>query len=756
MAAEKESEQQENLAAMKLPVLPIKPNSHSHSMSSPIHSSIAASVPFSWEEEPGKPKQHSSSSSSSSSSPLTSSPQTHKSLELPPRLHSLEKDGGKLNSPITVFDGPYSMTRSRRLDSPSFRMMVKGSGDCYGSFRSDMYGDLDDVDEETKQESMSSGGSLALVKKRRGLGFFGFSRRRALKRKTEFGRGSYVFPSSVERESESGKKEEEEGEDKRFGYGDGDGITCSQSSRFCEVNIANISRTGSLSTLPTPSSSSKSHFWTNVYAGLKQVVPWKNKKTTAALRLLNSISSSSAAASLPHRFGGLLTNHRRLMADSSFSVAIRRAASFISAVLRSDRGNTVLEEAAICAVLTNAVEVQDRAGVAIGIAVYGSRFSWINHSCSPNACYRFVISPPPHSTTTSSFQETLPRITNTDKEHFSSNYEGAVRYGPKVIVRSIKGIKSGEEITVSYIDLLQPTGLRQSDLWSKYRFICNCGRCAASPPAYVDSILEGVVALDHDELTTVGHHDGAATVGKMTSHINKAIDDFLSDDIDPATCCEKIEGVLHHGILDSSSLRLHPSHHAALHAYITLASAYRIRSIDSETDDFGRAFEMSRIGAAYSLFLAGVSHHLVSAELSFAISAANFWTRAGESLLELASKFLMESSGEYDDDDVKCSKCLMLVENHGEIKENFNQILKCAVTDSDSSQVAWSFLTRGCPYLQKFKSSVDFSFTGNHCKREESKSVDQRVSILLLSFHCLLYADLLTDLCYGRKSHSVS
>ncbi|KAF8107146.1 hypothetical protein N665_0126s0064 [Sinapis alba] len=279
MGAEKEA------AAMKLPVLPIKLNSHSHSMSSPIHSSIAASVPFSWEQEPGKPKQHSSSSSSSSSSPLTSdsssSPETHKSLELPPRLHFFEKDGGsltKLNSPITVFDGPYSMTRSRRLDSPSFRMMVKGSGDCYGSFRSDMYGDLDDVDEETKQQNMSSGGSLALVKKRRGLGFFGFSRRRALKRKTEFGRGSYVFPSSVDRESVCGRKEEEEGEDKSFGYGDG--ITCSQSSRFCEVDIANISRTGSFSTLPAPPSSSKSHFWTNVYAGIKQVVPWKNKKTT--------------------------------------------------------------------------------------------------------------------------------------------------------------------------------------------------------------------------------------------------------------------------------------------------------------------------------------------------------------------------------------------------------------------------------------------------------------------------------------------
>lgn len=278
MEAEKETEQEGNLTVMKLPVLPIKPNSHSHSLSSPIHSSIAASVPFSWEEEPGKPKQH-SSSSSSASSPLTSysssSPKTHKSLELPPRLHSLEKDGGgsvtKLHSPITVFDGPYSMTRSRRLDSPSFRMMVKGSADCYGSFRSDIYGDLEDVEEDFKQQNIS--GSLTLVKKRRRLGFFGFRRRKALKGKTEFGRGSYVFPSSVYRESEYSRKEEDEedGKDKSFGYGDGDGdgISCSQSSRFCEVKITKISRTGSFSTLPAPPSSSpsssKSHFWVSLF-----------------------------------------------------------------------------------------------------------------------------------------------------------------------------------------------------------------------------------------------------------------------------------------------------------------------------------------------------------------------------------------------------------------------------------------------------------------------------------------------------------
>lgn len=63
------------------------------------------------------------------------------------------------------------------------------------------------------------------------------------------------------------------------------------------------------------------------------------------------------------------------------------------------RGNlsndVVWEEAALCLVMTNAVQVQDdRTGRILGIAVYGKDFSWINHSCSPNACYRFSLSEP--------------------------------------------------------------------------------------------------------------------------------------------------------------------------------------------------------------------------------------------------------------------------------------------------------------------------------------------------------------------------
>lgn len=50
------------------------------------------------------------------------------------------------------------------------------------------------------------------------------------------------------------------------------------------------------------------------------------------------------------------------------------------------------EEKVLCLVLTNAVEVQVSNGCSVGTAVYGPYFSWFNHSCTPNACYRFALS----------------------------------------------------------------------------------------------------------------------------------------------------------------------------------------------------------------------------------------------------------------------------------------------------------------------------------------------------------------------------
>lgn len=52
-----------------------------------------------------------------------------------------------------------------------------------------------------------------------------------------------------------------------------------------------------------------------------------------------------------------------------------------------------VERMALWAVTTNSVEVQLSEGLAMGIAVYGPSFSWFNHSCFPNASYRFVLRP---------------------------------------------------------------------------------------------------------------------------------------------------------------------------------------------------------------------------------------------------------------------------------------------------------------------------------------------------------------------------
>lgn len=106
------------------------------------------------------------------------------------------------------------------------------------------------------------------------------------------------------------------------------------------------------------------------------------------------------------RVAGLLVNRDKLLrrdGSDELTEKIRSGARAMAAAIRMNRGwedsddDAVLEEeatVALCVVLTNAVEVQDNSGRTLGIAVYDTTFSWINHSCSPNAWYRFVFSPP--------------------------------------------------------------------------------------------------------------------------------------------------------------------------------------------------------------------------------------------------------------------------------------------------------------------------------------------------------------------------
>ncbi|XVF33146.1 hypothetical protein REPUB_Repub17cG0143200 [Reevesia pubescens] len=215
------------------PKLPLISASHAIHMQSPERSGMltpplhaVASVPFRWEEEPGKPKPCTTLTTFCNPNDFA-----QKCLELPPRLlldHA--KITPKLPSPTTVLEGPY-MGRAR-FQSSSFRM----GSECYGSFRAG----------SCSPDQMVQLGTMVLSKRGyKEKGFLGRSwRRRALnKARREVGGNSYVFPSSGDRDSECSKEGEE-------------------SNSSTSVKITRIRRVGSFSSLSHPN---KSQFWKVVW-----------------------------------------------------------------------------------------------------------------------------------------------------------------------------------------------------------------------------------------------------------------------------------------------------------------------------------------------------------------------------------------------------------------------------------------------------------------------------------------------------------
>ncbi|CAI9764140.1 unnamed protein product [Fraxinus pennsylvanica] len=170
-----------------------------------------ASVPFKWEEEPGKPRPCSTLFSSSSHID-TIEP---KFLELPPRLYmeSTPKNT-KTPSPTTVLDGPYVASRPKFSSLRFFRERQ----DSFDS-TSSTSPERDEID------------TMVLGKKEhKGRGFLG-----------TWG------------QKKGGKREVDES---------------------ARVQKGNMRRNGSFSSVHQ----AKSHLWSAIYEGFKQVIPWKSRK----------------------------------------------------------------------------------------------------------------------------------------------------------------------------------------------------------------------------------------------------------------------------------------------------------------------------------------------------------------------------------------------------------------------------------------------------------------------------------------------
>ncbi|XP_039048105.1 uncharacterized protein At4g00950-like isoform X2 [Hibiscus syriacus] len=197
----------------------MKSPERSGTLTPPLRAS--ASVPFRWEEEPGKPKPCTTLTIFSNPNDLA-----QKCLELPPRLlHDAR------NTP--------ALEGARFQSSSSFRM---GSA-CYGSFRGG-----------SGSPERVHLGSMVLSKRGtyKAKGFLGSLRRRAFKASREVGGtgNSYVFPSSGDRDSECSTEEE--------------------SNSTTSVKIIRTKRVGSFRSLLH----SNSKFW----EGLRLSVPWSKRE----------------------------------------------------------------------------------------------------------------------------------------------------------------------------------------------------------------------------------------------------------------------------------------------------------------------------------------------------------------------------------------------------------------------------------------------------------------------------------------------
>ncbi|XP_071932785.1 uncharacterized protein At4g00950-like [Coffea arabica] len=228
-------------SAPKLPLFSmatVQSPEHSGMLTPPLYTS--ASVPFRWEEEPGKPRP----CTALITLPTSTTTESPRCLDLPPRLFLEPSKITKTPSPTTVLEGPYVLGRPK-FTSSSFR------------FFRERQGSFDSSSSKSPERGQLS--SMVLGKKlHKGRGLFGSWRQKTPKfrsgKREAGGSCSFVHPSSVS----------VDGAD-----------TGSDDGNIPRVKIGRIRRNGSFSSL----SQAKSQFWAAVYEGFKQVLPWKSRKS---------------------------------------------------------------------------------------------------------------------------------------------------------------------------------------------------------------------------------------------------------------------------------------------------------------------------------------------------------------------------------------------------------------------------------------------------------------------------------------------
>ncbi|XP_057772791.1 protein SET DOMAIN GROUP 41-like [Salvia miltiorrhiza] len=495
-------------------------------------------------------------------------------------------------------------------------------------------------------------------------------------------------------------------------------------------------------------------------------------------RYMSFLGENEKPGGCLERMAGLMTNREKFVFDEIKKALIARDNKSSGKVKRITEGARMMawargkdvssgrfafEEAVLCLVMTNAVEVQEMTGFCIGIAVYDATFSWINHSCSPNCCYWFLMGP-------GEDEQPPLRIAPASKD--GRNVSGLVMgggisdrngYGPRLVVRSIDAVSKGEEVTIGYLDLVQPKEMRQAELWFKYRFSCSCKRCGAVPTSYVDHALR---ALRTDNPKNPEHSPDE--IEKLVQNLVAAISGYLVTG-DAKSCCRDLEFLLYDESVElPRRVKLHPFNHLSINACLSLASAYRVRASDLlalnlelEGNHKLEALNMHKTSCAYYLLVAGIVNHFYAYEPSSVVGAANLWIEAGASLLNLAGNFLW-------DDDLQVESLFLVLECDG--CRDVHKFERCQKRQLDkcSAKIAsnvWCFLATESNFLKFIENPIDFRWLKSRAASEVSDAdsglqVEKcihhheiKMDLLLLSTHCSRYAAILSSICHGLPTN---
>lgn len=101
---------------------------------------------------------------------------------------------------------------------------------------------------------------------------------------------------------------------------------------------------------------------------------------------------------------------------------------------------------------------------------------------------------------------------------------------PKVELRALRPIKSGEEIFVKYVDVTNPIGVRQAELKETYFFDCKCSKCSKGTKSAEDRF-----AQDPEELPARYHAIADTLIKKHDAQLSH----FLASPPDDATTAQK-------------------------------------------------------------------------------------------------------------------------------------------------------------------------------------------------------------------------